>query len=86
MLFNVTRAVNFIVDDTKNRYFRAIKLFELYVAIRLADRRRKRSKMPTTDSSLVSALLVNVSNKKCTTLECSPPSNSWNTLRINLKR
>jgi hypothetical protein len=53
-----------VTINTKNRYFRAIKLFELYVAIRLADRRPKRSKMPTTDSSLVSALLVNLSNKK----------------------
>ena len=35
--FDVTKAVNYIVDDTKNRYFRAIKLFELHVAIRLAD-------------------------------------------------
>jgi hypothetical protein len=37
MLFNVTEAVNFIVDDSQDRYFRAIKLFELHVAIRLAD-------------------------------------------------
>jgi hypothetical protein len=31
MLFNVTKAAKFVVDDTKNRYFRAIKLFELHV-------------------------------------------------------
>lgn len=37
MKFNVTEAANFIVDETQNRFFRAIKLFELQVAIRLAD-------------------------------------------------
>ena len=65
MLFNVTRAVNFILDDRKSRYFRAIKLFELHVAICLANGYPRTSRMAASqDNSLPSPVVVRVSKRK----------------------
>ena len=64
MLFNVTKAVKFIVDDTKDRYFRAIKLFELHVAIRLANGCDTYEEDTNKEGSLPSPILVYVSTPK----------------------
>jgi hypothetical protein len=65
MLFNITRAVNFILDENKNHYFRAIKLFKLHVAIRLANGRPEESKRTAPANSFsATALLVRVPKKQ----------------------
>jgi hypothetical protein len=64
MLFNVTKAVKFIVDDTKDRYFRAIKLFELHVAIRLANGCDTYEEDINKEGPLPSPILVYVSTPK----------------------
>jgi hypothetical protein len=64
MLFNVTKAANFIVDDTKNRYFRAIKLFELGVAIRLANGCDTYDEDTNKEGSSPPPILVHVSTLK----------------------
>jgi hypothetical protein len=65
MLFNVTKAVNFILDDEKDRYSRAIKLFQLHVGIRLANGFPEKRKLATSEeNSSPSDLVVRVSKKK----------------------
>ena len=64
LLFNVTKAVKFIVNDTKDRYFRAIKLFELHVAIRLANGCDTYEEDINKEGSLPSPILVYVSTPK----------------------
>ena len=64
MRFDMTKAVNFIVDDTKNRYFRAIKLFELQVAIRLANGCDTYEEDTNKEGSSPPPFLVHVSTAK----------------------
>ncbi|HEY8008757.1 MAG TPA: hypothetical protein VIE66_18685 [Methylocella sp.] len=60
MLFNVTKAANLIMDETKNRYFRAIKLFELHMAIRFADGCPETKNTAEASDNSPSAILVRV--------------------------
>lgn len=64
MLFNVTKAVNFILDEKIYRYYRAIKLFELSVAIHLADGFPKKIITIASDDNSSSDVIVRVSKQK----------------------
>lgn len=64
MLFNVTKAANYTLDERKGRYSRAIKLFELHVAIHFANCFPKKVKMATSvDNAALSDLIVGLSTK-----------------------